>query len=107
LGLGESTSLTYDQIYTAGYTIAETITGMGWREIVLDVPAGGRCGLDVPVMTEALITGYVDFCNEDLKRCSIQLTDLLADASSVDDVLAGMERFRRNTGKTMSVDVHI
>jgi len=80
---------------------------MGWCEIALNVPSDGRCGLDVPVMTEALITGYVDFCNEDLKRCSIQLTDLLADSSNLDGVLSGLERFRRNAGETVNVDVHL
>lgn len=106
-GLGESTELTYDQLYTAGYTISETIIGMGWREIALNVPSNGRCGLDVPVMTEALITGYVDFCNEDLNRCSIQLTGLLADSSNLEGVLGGLERFRRNTREERHVDVQV
>jgi len=107
LGLGESTGLTYDQLYTAGYTISETITGMGWRELALDVPSGGRCGLDISVMTEALITGYVDYCNEDMKKCSIQLTGLLADSSNLEGVLSGLERFRRNTGEKENVDIHL
>lgn len=106
-GLGESTALTYDQLYTAGYTISEAVAGMKWCRTVLDVPAGDRCELDVPVMTEAMLTGYVDFCSEDLKRCSMEITGLLVDASSVDDVLAGVERFRRNAGKTMNVDFHL
>jgi hypothetical protein len=107
LGLGKSAELTYDQLYTAGYTISETVTGMGWREIALNIPSNVRCVLDVPVMTEAMITGYVDFCNENLKRCSIQLTGLLADSSDLDGVLSGLERFRRNTGETANVDVHL
>jgi len=98
LGLGDSSGLTYDQLYTAGYTISETISGMGWREIALNIPSGSRCGLDVPVMTEAMITGYVDGCNEDVKKCSIQMTGLVADSPDAGHVLSGLERFRRNSG---------
>ncbi len=105
IGLGQSSEITYDQLYTAGYTISETIAGMGWRELVLDIPAGGRCPLQVSIMTEAVITGYADFCSEDPGKFPAQVTGILADLSCLDDVMHGLERFRRNTGNAMNMDV--
>ncbi len=104
IGLGRSADLTYDQLYTAGYTISETIAGLGWQELALDIPTGGRCGLEVPVMTEAMITGYADFLSENVRKGSALLTGVLADSSCLEAVLDGLDRYRRNMEGTAGVD---
>ncbi len=97
IGLGKSEDITYDQFYTAGYTIAETVSGIGWREVVLDVPTrSGR--LDVSTMTEALITGYADYRGE-ARRWPVYTTDVLADSSCREYIVKGLDRFRKNGGK--------
>lgn len=105
IGLGKSSEITYDQLYTAGYTISETIAGMGWRELVLDIPTGGRCPLQVPIMTEAVITGYADFCSEAPARFPAHVTGILAGPSCLEDVMQGLARFRKNAGDATHMDV--
>jgi len=105
IGLGRSDEITYDQLYTAGYTISETIAGMGWGELAIDIPAAGRCSLEVPIMTEAVITGYMDYGIEGGRLSSRLSTDLLIDPSGLEDARKGLERFRRNAGKTMNLEV--
>lgn len=95
IGLGRSEDLTYDQLYTAGYTISETISGVEWQSLALDIPAGGRCLLDASLMTEAMVTGLVDFCCE-APRWPVRSTDLLADFSYLNGVVNGLECFRKN-----------
>ncbi|HRR42792.1 MAG TPA: M17 family peptidase N-terminal domain-containing protein [Syntrophales bacterium] len=100
IGLGKSEEITYDQFYTAGYTIAETVSGVGWREVVLDVPTRGDSRLDVSTMTEALITGYADYRGE-ARRWPVYSTDVLADSSCREEIVKGLDRFRRKGGKDL------
>jgi hypothetical protein len=107
IGLGISADLTYDQLYAAGYTISETVSKIGWRNLAMDVPAGDRCRLDVSVMTEAIATGYMDFCGE-ARRWPVFSTEFLADSTCLDGVVQGLDRFQRNAGDMMmDVDMMI
>ena len=107
IGLGVSVDLTYDQLYTVGYTIAETVSKMNWRTLAVDIPGERRCGLEVPVMTEAMAAGYMDFCSEK-QQGTLSSIEFLADAACRDGVLRGLNRLRNNVGDiTADVDMMI
>ncbi len=92
VGLGARSKLNYDGIYGAGYAMGEAVCGTGWKDVAFEIPGAGRCHLEVPVMTEALVTGMFDalagnvsvfcsiLCDEQLRPCIDQ----------------GLERVRRN-----------
>lgn len=93
-GLGKSTELTYDTLYTAGYNISHTITKIGCVDFAFDIPAAQRCNLEVPLMTEAMITGCFDFISENIEDLNSVSPCVLGDESCLDEVILGLHKFK-------------
>ncbi len=98
IGLGPLTELTYDRLYNAGFEIARTAKGIGATDLALPMPAAGRGPLKLLEMTEALLTGIFDGCEQDTERLSALRIEIPVKADQVYAVLQGLEQFRRRAG---------
>ncbi len=105
IGLGPLADLTYDTVYTAGYTFSETTASMKWNDIAFEIPAAGRCSLELPVMTEAVLTGFFDALSKEIGRLEVLSPSLLVREEFMDPVLAGVERFKKNFKDMIPVEV--
>jgi hypothetical protein len=105
IGLGELSSLTYDTIYTAGYQFSETIAHLKWGDCAFEIPAAGRCGLALPIMAEAVLTGFFDAFSKDIGQLESLSPVLLIRENFIEPVLAGAERFRKNINYVIPVEM--
>ncbi|MFB3926012.1 MAG: M17 family peptidase N-terminal domain-containing protein [Syntrophales bacterium] len=105
LGLGEITGITYDILYTMGYVLSGAAAGLGWEKYAFEIPAAGRCPLQVPIMTEAVITGLYDFYATRGESWKYLSPILLSRESDLKEILLGLERFRKNVGDDLIVDI--
>ena len=105
IGLGNLSELTYDTLYSAGYAFAETIGTLKWDDFAFEVPAAGRSTLDMAIMTEAVLTGFFDAFSKDIRNLELLSPVLLIKAEMMSPVLAGVERFKKNTKGIMPVEV--
>jgi hypothetical protein len=107
IGLGNLSDLTYDTLYMAGYTFAETIGTLGWDDFAFEVPAACRSTLEMPIMTEAVMTGFFDAFSKDIGRLETLSPVLLIGEEMKPAILAGVERFRKNTRDIIPVEMEI
>lgn len=95
IGLGESSALSYDGLYRAGMTIAETLAKLHCSDGAFDIPLPYRCGLSVSEMTQAMISGYADgalaAAGNDMPAVSV-----LSDDSYRDEITLGINQFKVN-----------
>jgi hypothetical protein len=103
IGLGNIADLNYDVLYSGGYALAEASSGLDWGGYAFEIPAAGRCGLELPVMTEAFMTGLYDFYNKTKNWDRIRLV-LIGDRGHVEEIVGGLERFKKNTGDGLDLD---
>jgi hypothetical protein len=97
-GLGSLSQLTYDRLYTAGYEMARTVSGIRATDLVLPVPAAGRGPLMLSGITEALITGIFDgfaYKPEELPSLCLEIP---IKRDHADAIRAGLDRFREHVG---------
>ncbi len=104
IGLGEIALLTYDGLYQAGYAFSETVAGLRWTDFAFEIPAAGRCSLELPIMAEAVLTGFFDFFSQGTEPESF-CPALLARDCDLEAFYAGIERFRKNVGKHIEVEI--
>lgn len=104
-GLGKSTELTCDTLYMAGYNISETITKIGCKDFAFDIPVVGRCSLEVPLMTEAMIAGCFDFLSKDIEELNSVLPCVLGDESCFDEIVLGLHKFKVSVKERGRVEI--
>lgn len=104
-GLGKTTELTYDTLYMAGYDISHTITKTGCVDFAFDIPAIGRCNLEVPLMTEAMITGCFDFLSKDIEKLDSVSPCVLGDESSLDEIVLGLHKFKVSVKEKIKINI--
>ncbi len=104
IGLGESTQLTYEKLYTAGSTISQTLSEIECADLVFDIPCSGRCNLEMSRMTVAMISGVFDFCDREQKD---RISDMIvmSDSNFLDEVVLGMHEFKVSVKDRIAVDI--
>lgn len=105
IGLGSSADLTYDTLYAAGYAFSETIANLKWIDFAFEVPAAGRSALALPIMTEAVLTGFFDAFSRDVGNLESLSPALLIKEEMMEPVMAGVERFKKNIKDVIPVEV--
>ena len=104
LGLGESTQLTYEKLYTAGSTISQTLSETECADLVFDIAGSGRCNLEIPGMVVAMVSGVFDFCDRKQGGVASDMT-VLSDRNFFDEVVLGMHEFKVSVKDRIAVDV--
>ncbi len=104
IGLGNIADLDYDVLYSGGYALAETTSGLDWDAYAFEIPAAGRCGLELPVMTEAFMTGLYDYYERKAGKWDRIRLVLIGDRGQIEEILGGLERFIKNTKDSMDID---
>ncbi|MCD6486447.1 MAG: hypothetical protein J7K35_03865 [Syntrophobacterales bacterium] len=106
VGLGESTQLTYEKLYTAGYTISQTLGGMECVDFAFDIPGSGRCNLEVPKMAVTMVSGIFDAGN--MKQGDGKLASdmiVLSDRNFFDEIILGMHEFKISVKNKIAIDI--
>ena len=103
-GLGESIQLTYDQLYTAGYLIGQTVMKINSNDIAFDIPGPGRCSLEIPKMTTAMISGFIDARAEGQDETEISAC-ILGDETYRDEIMLGANQFKVNVKNKLKVTI--
>ena len=104
-GLGEVTELTYDALYRAGYDISHTIIKMNCLDFAFDIPAIGRCNLEVPLMTEAMITGCFDFLFKNIEKWSSVSPCILCEEACLDEMVLGLHKFKVSVKGKVKINI--
>ncbi|MDO9527826.1 MAG: M17 family peptidase N-terminal domain-containing protein [Syntrophales bacterium] len=104
-GLGEATELTYDTLYMAGYDISHTITKINCVDFAFDIPAIGRCNLEVPLMTEAMITGCFDFLFKNIEKWGSVSPCILGDEACIDEIVLGLHKFKVSVKEKVKINI--
>jgi len=94
LGLGKSTSLTYDQLYAAGHVIAQTTEKINCTEYAFDIPSPERCNLQMAEMTTAMVSGFTDEAIENKTQSDIISICILGDEIYRDEIVLGANQFK-------------
>jgi len=104
IGLGEIARMTYDTVYEAGYAFAETIAGLRWVDFSFEIPAAGRCALQLSTMSEAVLTGFFDAFSKDVAQLESISPVLIIREDFIEPVRAGVERFKMNIKNVIPVE---
>ncbi len=104
IGLGEIAGINYDTVYAAGYAFAETIAGLRWSDFSFEIPAAGRCGLELPIMSEAVLTGFFDAFSKNIGQLESISPVLIIGEDLEDSVRTGVERFRKNIKDVIPIE---
>ncbi|MEA2014916.1 MAG: M17 family peptidase N-terminal domain-containing protein [Thermodesulfobacteriota bacterium] len=104
MGLGESTQLTYEKLYTAGFTISKTMSEIECTDLVFDIPGSGRCALEIPRVVIAMMSGMFDFCG---RKPGDKASDMIAlsDRHSFDEIILGMHEFKVIVKNSIAIDI--
>ena len=105
VGLGESTQLTYEKLYTAGCTIIQTLREIECADFAFDIPGSDRCSLEVPKMAVAMVSGIFEAGN--LKRGGETAPDMvvLSSREFFDEIVLGMHEFKVSVKNRILVDI--
>ena len=106
MGLGESTQLTYEKLYTAGHTIAQTLDEVECVDFAFDIPGSGRCGLEVPKMAMTVVSGIFDAGN--LKQGDGNVASdmtVLSNRDFFDEIVLGMHEFKISVKDRIAIDI--
>jgi hypothetical protein len=104
-GLGALSELTYDRLYNAGFEMAQTVNGIGTKDLVIPIPAAGRGPLQLSGMTEALITGVFDGWTREPQRVPALDLEIPGQASHTDDIRLGLDLFRRRIAGVAEIEI--
>lgn len=104
MGLGESTQLTYEKLYTAGCAILQTLNEAECTDFVFDIPGSDRCNLEVPKMAVAMVSGI--FESGTLNPESV-ISDVvvLGGGDFFDEIVLGMHEFKVSVRGKTTVDI--
>ncbi len=104
MGLGESTQLTYEKLYTAGFTFSKTLNEIECDDLAFDIPGSGRCNLEISKMAVAIVSGMLDF--SDRKPGDIT-SDMIvfSDRNSFDEIVLGMHEFKVSVKNRMAIEI--
>jgi len=103
IGLGESTNLDYEQLYSAGHAIAETLSRIQCGDAAFDIPSPHRCSLNVSEMTMAMISGFADALFEKDSENDSHTISILGDDSYRDEITLGVNQFKVNVKQRLKV----
>lgn len=104
-GFGNSTELTYDILYNAGYNIFQTIAKMGCLNFAFDVPTAVSRNLKVSLMTEAMVTGGFDFFSTSIEKSGSFSLCVLGDESSLDEIVLGLYKVKIDVKDKIKFDI--
>ena len=104
MGLGESTQLTYEKLYTTGHTILQTLSEVECADFAFDIPGSGRCDLEIPKMAVAMVSGVFDSADLKQEEAVSDMT-VLSDRSVVDEIVLGMHEFKVSVKNRITVDI--
>jgi hypothetical protein len=96
LGLGESTHLTYEKLYHAGYEVSQTLTEMECDDFALDIPGAGRCALNVSKMAKSFISGLWGYYTDHPEKRGFRSPCILGEEGFMDEIALGMHEFEAN-----------
>jgi len=106
VGLGESTQLTYEKLYTAGHTISQTLDEIECVDFAFDIPGSGRCSLEVPKMAVTVVSGIFDAGN--LKQGDGNVASdmvVLSNGDFFDEIVLGMHEFKISVKDRIAIDI--
>ena len=106
MGLGESTQLTYEKLYTAGHTISQTLDEIECANFAFDIPGTGRCNLEVPKMAVTVVSGVFDSGNLKQENGNV-LSDMvvLSNRDFFDEIVLGMHEFKISVKDRIAIDI--
>ncbi len=104
IGLGESTQLTYEKLYTVGCTILQTLREAECCGYAFDVPGSDRCRLEVSKIALAMVSGVFESRSVELDDIESDIS-LLAGKDAFDEVVLGMHEFKISVRSKATVDV--
>jgi len=104
MGLGESTQLTYEKLYTAGCTILQTLSGAECTDFAFDIPGSDRCPLEVPKMAVAMVSGVFESGTLRRGRAASDMA-VLSGAEFFDEIVLGMHEFKVGIRGRVAVDI--
>jgi hypothetical protein len=104
-GLGPLAELTKDKLALAGYQMSESMDRILCKDFAFNLPAAGRCHLDVPDITEAMMTGCFNYVAQDIEKWASFSTSIIARKSYLDDVIKGLKNFQRNTRDVSIIEI--
>jgi len=104
-GFGNSTELTYDILYNAGYNISQTIVKIGSFDFAFNVPTAGSRNLSVSLMTEAMVTGGFDFFSTNIEKSGPFSLCVLSDESSLDEIVLGLYKVKIDVKDRIRFDI--
>jgi hypothetical protein len=105
IGLGLLTELTADRLSLAGYHLSEAMEDMHCNDFAFTIPIAGRCHLSVPDMTEAMMTGCFNHVSQDIEKWVSFSTSIVVPESCLEDVMTGLENFKRNTRDVSVIEI--
>jgi hypothetical protein len=97
-GLGTLSELTYDRLYSAGYEMARTVSGIRANDLALPIPAAGRGSLKLPGMTLAMMTGLFDGFSCKPEELPLIYLEIPAKANHANQIRSGLDLFRQRIG---------
>ena len=99
-GMGLLAELTYDHLYNTGYEMARTLSGIQTTDMALPIPAAGRGSLNLPEMTDAMVTGLFDGFALKAEELPTLRLDIPARVTQTEEIMKGLTLFRRRVGET-------
>ena len=105
IGLGLIAELSYDILYSAGYAFAGNVENLKWDDFAFEIPGTGRCNLEMPIMTEAVLTGFFDAFSKNIANLEVLNPVLLIGQEMMEPVLDGVERFKKNIKGVIPVEM--
>ena len=98
-GMGLLAELTYDHLYNTGYEMARTLSGIQTTDMALPIPAAGRGSLNLPEMTDAMVTGLFDGFALKAEELPTLRLDIPARVTQTEEIMKGLTLFRRRVGE--------
>jgi hypothetical protein len=104
-GLGSLSELTYDRLYHTGHHLWKTMDGILCHDFAFSLPAAGRCHLDVPDMTEAMIRGSFDYLSKDIEKWATCSTSIIVRESYLREIMTGLENFQHHVRDVSVIEI--
>lgn len=104
VGLGESTQLTYEKLYTAGCTILQTLNEAECSDFAFDIPGSDRCNLEVPKMAVAMVSGLFEAGSLKPGSAASDMV-VLGGRDFFDEIVLGMHEFKVGVRGRTTVDI--
>ncbi|MDZ4164672.1 MAG: M17 family peptidase N-terminal domain-containing protein [Smithellaceae bacterium] len=94
-GFGEARDITIERLHEAGRGMTGTMIRISRPDFTLSLPVARHGNLDTASMTEALLTGCFEVVASQGEPPG-KLPSLLVERNSLDEAIAGFNRFQRN-----------